>query len=71
MLASTSGMFVVFHGADGLKSLAQVAHHHANRLRNYLIHAGWEIHNRDNFVDTLTLHTGKFTADGKILRLIL
>lgn len=64
-MASTSGLFVVFHGAEGLRSLARAAHHRAVRLRDNLVAAGWTVINDDRFFDTLTISTEKIEAQGE------
>ncbi|MBN1143109.1 MAG: aminomethyl-transferring glycine dehydrogenase, partial [Bacteroidales bacterium] len=64
LLATMAGMYAVYHGADGLKSIATRIHQSAVLLRDKLNSLGFKETNRD-FFDTLCLHMpeGKTSMD--------
>lgn len=55
LLAITASMYAVFHGADGLKAIAQRVHAQARVLAQHLTDAGVTV-TRDQFFDTLHVH---------------
>jgi glycine dehydrogenase len=54
LLAIVSSMYAVYHGPDGLKAIAETAHHHARTLAASLKAAGLEVLH-GSFFDTVTV----------------
>ncbi|MFF2299515.1 aminomethyl-transferring glycine dehydrogenase [Arthrobacter sp. NPDC058127] len=54
LLAIVSSMYAVYHGPDGLKAIAETAHHHARTLAASLKGAGLEVLH-GSFFDTVTV----------------
>lgn len=52
LLATMAGFFAVWHGAEGLKQMAQQVHELTVKLRDALVSKGFKSHN-DHFFDTL------------------
>ncbi len=60
LLANMASFFAVFHGAEGLRTIARRTHHMTAILAAGLTKAGYELaHN--SFFDTITLNTGDKT----------
>ncbi|WP_260260378.1 aminomethyl-transferring glycine dehydrogenase [Vibrio intestinalis] len=60
LLANMASFYAVFHGAEGLRTIARRTHHMTAILASGLTQAGFELaHN--SFFDTITLNTGKQT----------
>ena len=57
LLAVMAGMYAVYHGPEGLKSIATRIHHHTVTLANGLKKMGLKLLNT-NFFDTLHIETG-------------
>ncbi|PKF76896.1 glycine dehydrogenase (aminomethyl-transferring) [Vibrio sp. vnigr-6D03] len=61
LLANMASFFAVYHGAEGLRTIARRTHHLTAILAAGLTKAGYELaHN--SFFDTITLNTGDKTA---------
>ncbi|MBD1558793.1 aminomethyl-transferring glycine dehydrogenase [Vibrio sp. S9_S30] len=61
LLANMASFFAVYHGAEGLRTIARRTHHMTAILAAGLTKAGYELaHN--SFFDTITLNTGDKTA---------
>ncbi|NBR91808.1 MAG: glycine dehydrogenase (aminomethyl-transferring), partial [Rhodobacteraceae bacterium] len=58
LLAVMAGFYAVFHGPEGLKAIAQRIHRKTTRLAEGLEAAGFEVHPRDGFFDTITVEVG-------------
>jgi len=56
LLAVTAGMYVVYHGAEGLRNIAERVHGHAASLADALSAAGVELEH-DQFFDTVVAKT--------------
>ncbi|GHT22092.1 glycine dehydrogenase (decarboxylating) [Bacteroidia bacterium] len=54
LLATMSGFYAVYHGPDGLKSIAERVHHYAELLSEELTNLGYEQENK-LFFDTLKI----------------
>ncbi|NOZ45864.1 MAG: aminomethyl-transferring glycine dehydrogenase [Chlorobi bacterium] len=54
LLATMAGMYAVYHGADGLISIAQQIHEFTGLLNNSLKLLGYQLNNKD-FFDTITI----------------
>ncbi|MEJ1178775.1 MULTISPECIES: aminomethyl-transferring glycine dehydrogenase [unclassified Pseudarthrobacter] len=62
LLAIVASMYAVYHGPDGLKAIAQAAHHHAKTLAASLKAAGLDVLHT-SFFDTVTVSVpGKAAA---------
>ncbi len=61
LLAVIAGMYAVYHGPDGLKSIAQRAHRLTEILAAGLRQLGCDVPTQ-NFFDTITVASGKETA---------
>jgi glycine dehydrogenase len=61
LLATMAGMYVVYHGAEGLKRIAMHAHNMAVTLNEKLQALGYEQENK-NFFDTLKVNLGNVKA---------
>jgi glycine dehydrogenase len=61
LLATMAGMYVVYHGAEGLKRIALHAHNMAVTLNEKLQALGYEQENK-NFFDTLKVNLGNVKA---------
>ncbi|MFB8369980.1 aminomethyl-transferring glycine dehydrogenase [Pseudarthrobacter sp. NPDC055928] len=62
LLAIVASMYAVYHGPDGLKAIAQAAHHHARTLAASLKAAGLDVLHT-SFFDTVTVSVpGKAAA---------
>lgn len=55
LLASMAGMFAVYHGPEGIKSIALHAHSYAKALATALEALGYKLLNGNCFFDTLTV----------------
>ncbi|MBT8159864.1 MULTISPECIES: aminomethyl-transferring glycine dehydrogenase [Arthrobacter] len=62
LLAIVSSMYAVYHGPDGLKSIAETAHKHARTLAASLTAAGLEVLH-GSFFDTVTVRVPGKAAD--------
>tara|TARA_Y100001970_G_scaffold265271_1_gene352707 strand:- start:2492 stop:5341 length:2850 start_codon:yes stop_codon:yes gene_type:complete len=62
LLAVIAGFYAVYHGADGLKKIAQRVHAFTNLLYQELIDSGFKVLNQ-NFFDTLTIFTDDQTSE--------
>lgn len=62
LLANMAAFFAVFHGAEGLRTIARRTHHMTAILAAGLTKAGYELaHN--SYFDTITVESGAKTAD--------
>lgn len=61
LLASVAGLYAVYHGAEGLRSIAARVHHLTTVLAEGLRRSGVEVVTRA-FFDTITVATGSRTA---------
>ncbi len=61
LLAVMASFYVVFHGPEGLKRIAQRVHRQTSLLAKAVRSLGFTLHS-DTFFDTLTIHTGDNTA---------
>lgn len=61
LLASVAGLYAVYHGAEGLRSIAARVHHLTTVLAEGLRRSGIEVVTRA-FFDTITVATGSRTA---------
>jgi glycine dehydrogenase len=66
LLAIMAGMYAVYHGAEGLKSIAYRVHTYTNILNETLKSLGYECENEFYF-DTLKVNAGAAFNDVKIL----
>ena len=57
LLAVMAGFYAVFHGANGLKAIAQHIHNKALTVSNNLKNAGFDVETEE-FFDTLTVNVG-------------
>ena len=62
LLAIMAGFYAVYHGPEGLKSIALRVHKYAVTLKVMLEKNGIEIHS-SSFFDTLVIHSGDKTKD--------
>mgnify|MGYP003320735813 FL=1 len=62
LLAIMAGFYAVYHGPEGLKSIALRVHKYAVTLKIMLEKNGIEIHS-SSFFDTLVIHSGDKTKD--------
>ncbi|KLV03424.1 glycine dehydrogenase [Photobacterium aquae] len=62
LLANMAAFYALYHGPEGLRKIARRVHHLTAILAAGLRNSGIELAN-DSFFDTLTLNTGKKTAD--------
>ncbi|CCN34028.1 Glycine dehydrogenase (decarboxylating) [Vibrio nigripulchritudo SO65] len=60
LLANMASFFAVFHGAEGLRTIARRTHHMTAILAAGLTKAGYEL-DHNSFFDTITLNTGDKT----------
>ena len=58
LLAVMAGFYAVFHGPEGLKAIAQRIHRKTARLAEGLEAAGFDVHPKDGFFDTITVEVG-------------
>ncbi len=70
LLAVMSGMYAVYHGAEGLKKIAMRVHGMAQLLRKGLDEAGYKVINQYNF-DTITLEVNDKSVLDKIKQLAI
>ncbi|EGQ8067475.1 aminomethyl-transferring glycine dehydrogenase [Vibrio parahaemolyticus] len=62
LLANMASFYAVYHGAEGLRTIARRTHHMTAILAAGLTKAGFELaHN--SFFDTITINTGEKTQD--------
>ncbi|EGQ8058066.1 aminomethyl-transferring glycine dehydrogenase [Vibrio parahaemolyticus] len=62
LLANMASFYAVYHGAEGLRTIARRTHHMTAILAAGLTKAGFELaHN--SFFDTITINTGEKTRD--------
>ncbi|EHK0748951.1 aminomethyl-transferring glycine dehydrogenase [Vibrio parahaemolyticus] len=62
LLANMASFYAVYHGAEGLRTIARRAHHMTAILAAGLTKGGFELaHN--SFFDTITINTGEKTRD--------
>ncbi|MCL9780096.1 aminomethyl-transferring glycine dehydrogenase [Vibrio sp. S4M6] len=62
LLANMAAFYAVFHGSEGLRTIARRTHHMTAILAAGLTKSGYELaHN--SFFDTITINTGTQTAD--------
>lgn len=61
LLANIAGMYAVWHGADGLKHIANRIYGFASILRDALVKKGYAVN--DSLFDTLTIKTDDKTQD--------
>ncbi|EJL7848233.1 aminomethyl-transferring glycine dehydrogenase [Vibrio parahaemolyticus] len=62
LLANMASFYVVYHGAEGLRTIARRTHHMTAILAAGLTKGGFELaHN--SFFDTITINTGEKTQD--------
>jgi glycine dehydrogenase len=61
LLAVMAGMYAVYHGPEGLKSIARRVHRHAAVLAQGLSALGWQVET-GQFFDTIAVRTGAETA---------
>ena len=54
LLAIMAGMYAVYHGADGIKAIAQRTHQATMMLEAYLTSMGYQ-QNNDHYFDTLSI----------------
>ncbi len=54
LLAIMAGMYAVYHGAEGIKGIAQKVHHNAVVLKSALVHLGYHV-SSSLFFDTITI----------------
>ncbi len=66
LLAIMAGMYAVYHGAEGLKSIAYRVHTYANILNETLKGLGYETENEFYF-DTIKVNTGAVLSEVKAL----
>ncbi len=64
LMATMSGMYAVYHGPEGLKSIAQNAERFAHRVASHLKEAGYVLTNEE-FFDTIEI-IGKNDENGKL-----
>lgn len=59
LLAVVAGFYAVFHGADGIKAIAQRIHLNAAKIARALVAGGYSI-DHDHFFDTICVDVGAF-----------
>lgn len=69
LLATMAGMYVVYHGYEGIKKIAQKIHQLTATLYESLIQYGYDINN--TFFDTLTIHLPSNVSIEEIKKLAL
>lgn len=62
LLANMASFYAVYHGAEGLRTIARRTHHLTAILAAGLTQAGYELAHT-SFFDTITLRTGEKTTD--------
>lgn len=67
LMATMSGMYAVYHGPEGLRSIAYNAFAFAHRVARHLVEEGYILTN-ENFFDTIEI-CGRKAADGTVLPL--
>ena len=67
LMATMSGMYAVYHGPEGLKSIARNAELFAHRVASHLTEAGYELSNSE-FFDTIEIK-GKKDSNGSFEKL--
>lgn len=77
LLANMSAMYAIYHGPEGLRAIAQRINDMTAVLADGIRQHGFEIENKDNFFDTLSVNVGnsssilqKAAAEGINLRAI-
>ncbi|KDQ20303.1 hypothetical protein BOTBODRAFT_142820 [Botryobasidium botryosum FD-172 SS1] len=66
LLANVAAMYAVYHGAPGLRRIANRVHVMTQILKENVESAGFAIINKD-FFDTLTINVGKVVKDAEIV----
>ncbi|MDA9556966.1 aminomethyl-transferring glycine dehydrogenase [Vibrio sp.] len=62
LLANMASFYAVYHGAEGLKTIARRTHHLTAMLAGGLVKTGYELLN-NSFFDTVTIATGSKTQE--------
>ncbi|EJC7014156.1 glycine dehydrogenase (aminomethyl-transferring) [Vibrio parahaemolyticus] len=62
LLANMASFYAVYHGAEGLRTIARRTHHMTAILAAGLTKGGFELAN-NSFFDTITINTGEKTQD--------
>ncbi|UGA56955.1 aminomethyl-transferring glycine dehydrogenase [Vibrio sp. VB16] len=60
LLANMASFYAVFHGSEGLKTIARRTHHMSAILASGLTQSGYELSN-NHYFDTITIETGDAT----------
>src|SRR5690606_27028621 len=61
LLAIMASMYAVYHGAAGIKNIAQNIHQNTQALASVLEQLGYEVLNK-NYFDTITINAGQLSS---------